>query len=328
MTRITTPTNSYARHYPKIVELAMKQFEEQFWTSNEMKVHLDKMQLLYELTPQQLHTVKYVLSLFVHYELKVGDFWQVVARTFPRPEVKLAASIIDATERAIHAEFYDQVNVQLGLDTDEHYLSYTQDPILNARAEWLDSLLRGEDRILGVIIFSMTETALLFSSFAILKSFQSNGNNLIPVIVRGTNQSAIDEDLHGQVSAEIINTYFNELGTSLRDDTARCAKIYEAVDSVYEHECRIIDMAILEDSFNGYTKDQYKQFVKYRLNIWLKRIGLNSRFKVTDCPIIDQFEKNTYSYKVIDFFTAGMGMEYETSFDERGFSAAWRNVSE
>lgn len=194
MTRITTPTNSYTKHYSNISNLALKQFEKQFWTSSEMKVHLDKMQLLYELSPEQLHTVKTVLGLFVHYELKVGDFWQVVAKTFPRPEVKLAASVIDATERGIHAEFYAQVNEQLGLDTDEHYLSYTQDPVLNSRAEWLDSILRGEDRILGIIIFSMTETALLFSSFSILKSFQSNGYNLIPVIARGTNQSAIDED--------------------------------------------------------------------------------------------------------------------------------------
>lgn len=325
MTRITTPTNSYKRYYPSIINLAMKQFDKQFWTSSEMKVHLDKMQLMYELSPEQLHAVKTVLGLFVHYERKVGDFWQVVAKTFPRPEIQIACSIIEATERAIHSEFYDQVNIQLELDTDEHYLAYTQDPILNARAEWLDETLRGDDRVLGIIVFSMTETALLFSSFSILKSFQSNGYNLIPVIARGTNQSAIDEDLHGQVSAEIINTYYTELGTTLREDTERYAKVLEAVTAAYEHECRIIDMAIIGDSLNGVTKDQYKQYVKHRLNIYLNRLGLPAKFKVTDCPIIDWFEKNTYAYKVIDFFTAGMGMEYETSYNERGFSAAWRN---
>lgn len=324
MTRITTHTNSYTRYYPNIVKLALRQFEKQFWTASEMKVHLDKMQLLYELTPEQLHAVKMVLGLFIHYELKVGDFWQTVAKTFPRPEIKLAASLIDSIERAVHAEFYNEINIQLGLDTDEHYLAYTQDPILKARADWLDNLLRGEDRILGVIIFSMTETALLFSSFSILKSFQSNGYNLIPVIARGTNQSAIDEDLHGQISAEIINTYYHELGTTLKEDTARYEKVLEAVESAYLHECRILDMAIIGEELNGVTKEQYKQYVKHRLNIYLNRLGLPARFKVTDCPIIDWFEKNTYAYKVVDFFTAGMGMEYETAYNERGFSAAWR----
>lgn len=130
--------------------------------------------------------------------------------------------------------------------------------------------------------------------------------------------------LHGQVSAEIINTYYNELGTTLREDEVRYGKVLEAVEYAYEHECRIIDMAILGDSLNGVTKDQFKQFVKYRLNIYLNRLGLPARFKVTDCPIVSWFEKNTYAYKVIDFFTTGVGMEYETSFNDRGFSAAWR----
>ena len=80
------------------------------------------------------------------------------------------------------------------MDTDEHYLAYVNDPELNERVEWLGKVLNQKDKILATIIFSMTETSLLFSSFAILKSFQSNGYNQIPVIVRGTNQSALDED--------------------------------------------------------------------------------------------------------------------------------------
>lgn len=324
MTRITTPTESYTRHYPNIVSLAMKQLDEQFWTNSEMKVELDRMQLLYELSADQLHAVKTILSLFVQYERKVGDFWKKVAKTFPVPEVEMACAIMDMMERAVHAEFYDQINKQLGLDTDMHYLAYIDDPVLNTRAEWLGSLLGSEDTILSTIIFSMTETALLFSMFAILKSFQMNGNNKIPVIVRGTNQSALDEDLHGTVSAEILNTYFNELGVPLKDHPEMVAKIYEAVDGAYEHECRIIDMAIPKDSFNGIPKEEFKKYVKVRLNVFLTRLNLRTRFIVKDCSIEDWFEKNTYAYKVIDFFTAGMGMEYETSWNETALGNAWR----
>ena len=323
MTRITTPTDSYTRHYPKIVELANKQLDKQFWTNTEMKVELDRMQLLYQLTPEQLHAVKFTLIMFLRYELIVGDFWQMIGKVFPRPEVKLAASVIDMVERAVHAEFYNQINVQLGLDKDEDYLAYKEDPILNARAKWLGDLLNGEDKILSTIIFSMTETALLFSSFAILKSFQSNGYNLIPVTVRGTNQSAVDEDLHGMISAEIINTYYNELGTTLREDTVRYDQVLEAVQYAYEHECRIVDLAFLKDELNGVTKDEMKDFVKYRLNVYLNRLGLPSVFKPKNNQIKDWFEKNTYSYKKIDFFTAGVGMEYTSSWDEDGFVKCW-----
>lgn len=322
--RITQPTDSYVRHYPKIVELVNKQFEEQFWTSSEMKVKLDRMQLLHGLEPDQLHAVKTVLLLFLRYELMVGDFWgRTVADTFPRPEVRMAAAGIDAIEKVTHAEFYNQLNVELGLDTDEHYLSYHEKPELEERVKWLGSILGGEDKILATIIFSMTETALLFSSFAILKSFQSNGYNLIPVIVRGTNQSAIDEDLHGTISAEIINTYYHESGTTLRKDKTRYEKVKEAIHYAYNHECLIIDMAIPGESLNGVSKQEYKEFVKHRLNIYCDRLCIPHEFKVGECSVKDWFEKNTYAYKMIDFFSAGVGMEYESSWDEEGFKSAW-----
>lgn len=323
--RITQKTDSYVRQYPEIVALANKQLEEQFWTSSEMKVELDKMQLLYGLKPDQLHAVKTVLHLFLRYELMVGDFWsKTVAETFPRPEVRLAASVIDMVEKSIHAEFYNQFNVVLGLDTDEHYLAYAADPELSERVKWLGDVLGQDDKILATIIFSMTETALLFSSFAILKSFQTNGYNLLPVIVRGTNQSAVDEDLHGQLSAEIINTYYKELGIPLKDDTPRYEKVKEAVHYAYLHESRIVDMAFTSDTLNGVSKQEMKEFIKYRLNVYLERLGLPSEFVIGKCSIIDWFEKNTYAYKVVDFFSAGMGMEYESSWDESGFSKAWK----
>ena len=324
-TRIQTPTDSYTRHYPKIVELANKQLEDQLWFSSEMIVELDRMQLLYELSEEQLHAVKTVLQLFLRYELIVGEeYWNsLVIKEFPRPEVKLAASIVGMTELAIHAEFYNQINTVLGMDKDEDYIAYTNNPELKARVDWLDEIISSEDKVLSAIIFSLTETALLFSSFAILKSFQSNGYNLIPVIARGANQSAIDEDLHGIISAEIINTRYAELGKPLVEDKVRLKKINEAVKYAYEHECLIIDMAIPGDSLNGVKKKEYKEFVKRRLNIYLERLGLPHAFKEGECSIKDWFEDNTYAYKVIDFFSAGMGMEYEMGWNEKKFTSAW-----
>jgi len=324
-TQIQTPTLSYTRHYPEIVKLANQQLEEKLWFSSEMIVERDKMQLLYELSPEQLHAVKTVLQLFLRYELIVGEeFWNgMVIREFPRPEVKLAASILGMMELAVHAEFYNQINQVLGMDKDEDYLAFADDPVLAARVEWLDKVLSGEDKVLSTIVFSMTETALLFSSFAILKSFQSNGHNEISVIARGANQSAVDEDLHGVMSAEIINQRYRELGRPLKEDTERVVKIYEAVNYAYEHECRIIDMAFLTDKLNGMTKEDFKAFVRYRLNIFLTRIGLDPAFEDDETPIKDWFEMNTYAYKMVDFFSSGMGMEYEMGWKEECFSAAW-----
>ncbi|UOL47540.1 ribonucleotide-diphosphate reductase beta subunit [Pseudomonas phage vB_Paer_Ps25] len=325
ITQIRTPTESYARKYPVIVELANQQLEEKLWFSSEMKVELDKLNLKFKLEPHQLHAVKTVLQLFLKYELIVGEeFWMgKVVRTFPRPEVKLAASILCMMELAVHAEFYNQINVVLGMDTDADYVAYKDDPELMGRMDWLESVLGDEDDVLSVIIFSLTETALLFSSFAILKSFQCNGYNDIPVIARGANQSAVDEDLHGVVSAEIINQYYAEIGRPLSEDTRRVEKIRQAIDHVYAHECRIVDMAIPGGELNGESAENYKAFVRYRLNVWCRRLGLEDHFENDDTPIKDWFEMNTYAYKMIDFFTPGMGMEYELGWDEEELAKAW-----
>ena len=63
--------------------------------------------------------------------------------------------------------------------------------------------------------------------------------------------------------------------------------------------------------------------VKHRFNVFAERLGLDPIFEIGECSIIDWFEKNTYAYKVVDFFTPGMGMEYETAWDETSFTKAW-----
>lgn len=323
-TQIQTATDTYTRHYPEIVRLAMKQLEEQLWFSSEMKVNLERIQLKYELTEEQLHTVKFILNLFVKYELMVGDMWKRIAELFPRPEVQLACSVAEMVERAVHAEFYNQINIELGLDKDEDYRSFMHDPDTAERVQWLGKMLNNEsDPELGVIVFSMTETALLFSMFSMLKSFQSNGYNKIPIIVRGTNQSALDEDLHGMITAEIINQYYRELGITLFDDKARYREVVKAVHHAYSIECSIIDKAIVGDELNGVPKQHYKEMVKYRLNIFLERLGLPHEFQVGECSIIDWFGKNTYSYKKIDFFTSGQGSEYQMRWDEHALGSGF-----
>ncbi len=75
-TRITTPNSSYELKYPRILEIADQQAEEQLWFKNEMVVENDRMELEYVLTDKQLHAVKTILHLFLQYELHVGEeYW-------------------------------------------------------------------------------------------------------------------------------------------------------------------------------------------------------------------------------------------------------------
>lgn len=328
-TQIQTPTESYRLCYPEIVRLADQQLEDKLWFHSEMKVELDRLQLKFELTSEQKHAVLYVLRMFLQYELIVGEeFWiGRVMKAFPRPEIARAASIVAMVELAVHAPFYDKINVVLGLDKDEDYVAYKEDEELVERRRWLAEALSDEDDISAVLAFGLTETQLLFSSFSILKSFQSNGYNKIPVVVRGTNQSAIDEDHHGLIAAEIINTYYEELGVSLYEDKPRYNKLIDAICVATDHEDRVIDNAIPGDSLNGVLKSHYKQYIRHRANIYLNRLGCPNYFEIGECSIVDWFEKNTVAYKQIDFFTPGLGSEYSSAWDAQALVSAWKKGS-
>lgn len=331
-TRITSPNSSYELKYPKVLELADKQSEEQLWFKNEMVVANDQMELEYVLTEDQLHAVKTVLHLFLQYELHVGDeYWNgIFIKLFPRWESKAGAVTMAFIELMVHARSYNEINIVLGLDTDEYYTSYIDDLLLNARMEWLDGVLRGENKMLSALCFSLTETALLFSSFAILKSFQANGNNLIKVIAQIANQSALDEDLHGSYAVEHFNTYFAEVGVPLWEHPEMFGKLLEACQHVFEHEKQIVKMAIPSGELNGFTSEEYIQFVAYRVGIFLTRLNVPTelipeefRVDYKESKVALIFEKNTYGYQMPDFFTKGQNREYESSWSADKFLEAY-----
>jgi ribonucleotide reductase beta subunit family protein with ferritin-like domain len=152
-----------------------------------------------------------------------------------------------------------------------------------------------------------------------------NGKNKIPVIVRGTNQSALDEGLHSKAGSSVINRYYKEINSSLKNDITRYNKVIEAVNYLYEHECLITDKIFEKGDINGITKEQLKVYIKYRMNICLKQLDLEEYFDLSneENPIKDFFEKNTVGYKHTDFFTPGVGNEYEVGWDREGFSVCF-----
>lgn len=128
-----------------------------------------------------------------------------------------------------------------------------------------------------------------------------------------------------KLQQRIINTYYQEIGTTLFEDKARYEVVRQTIHHAYATECDMIDAAIPGDSLNGTPKQEFKEFSKYRLNVYAERLGLPHEFKIGGCHVVDWFEKNTYAYKVIDFFTPGMGMGM-SSWVEDGFKAAWLKV--
>ena len=182
---ITDDYDGYETRYPKILELSNKQLEEQMWTASETLVYEeDRLEMLYKLDERQQRVVRAILPMFRKYEDGVADFWvKVYAEYFKAPECKEAALVVGMFERAVHERFYDKINKVFGTDTDEHYLSYLQDPIFKERAKWLGDTLKGDDKHATCLVYGLVEGVSLFSMFSLLRSFQSKGYNLIALLI-------------------------------------------------------------------------------------------------------------------------------------------------
>ena len=320
---IKTKTDSYVIRYPEFNKLSDTQLEKCFWTHGEIKVEKDKQDLLTELTESELHAVVTALKLFTKYEVKVGsDYWLGrVFNTFPIPEIQRMASCFGNVELNVHAPFYSKINEVLGLATDEFYTSYVDDPVLKQRIDFIDALVNVEDDAQSVACFSIVETAILYTSFALFKHFQSNGKNLLMSLVRGINQSAIDENLHGIGGAGIYKLCIEQENRTPEEMEKLANNIYKAAQAVYEHEELIIAMFFSKGRIGGITEHQMQEFAKSRINVALENLGLNKLFEVKYNPIADWFYDGLNKFQFNDFFTS-VGREYTRDWDADGFCKA------
>jgi len=323
-TKIQKKQPAYLLEYPQFVELAQQQ-NEVFWLAEEIEVSKDIQDIMVEMSEAESHGVITVLKLFTLYELLAGDeYWGGrIKRTFNNPSVHMMANSFSFFEINVHAPFYNKLNEALNLNTEEFYMSYVDDPVLKARMDMVDGLVRDKDDLVSIGTFTLIEGAVLYSSFAFLKHFQSQGKNKLLNVVRGINFSVRDENLHAIGGALLYATLKGEMKEIGAEDDAYFDKvadrITEVAHSVYEHECRIVDMIFEKGKIKGITEIQMKHFIESRINLCLEQLGIAPIFEVKYNPIAEWFYNGINSYQFNDFFT-GIGNQYNRNWDETAFT--------
>lgn len=315
--KITTRKMTPTVDYPQAIDYVNKQ-SNIFWPAEEIKVEKDKQDILVNMTDAERHAVITTLKLFTKYEMIIGEeFWLgKVMEWFPRPEIQSMASLFGAVELAVHSPFYRKINEELNLATDEFYDSYIKDPVLSDRIEFLDNLLGHKDIAKALGAFTFGEGAILYSSFAFLKHFQSQGKNKLLNVVAGINFSARDEALHSEAAGWLFQQYAHEAELDL--------DIYEAyfgeiAVQVLEHEIAIIDKLFEKGDIEGITKKQMIAFVKSRIDVCMKNMGFSPIYRVPYNPIGEWFYKGINGYAMNDFFVS-VGNQYQRNWTGQGFT--------
>ena len=325
--RMQTPKSSFTVDYPEAVEFMNAQ-QSIYWPHFEVKVSKDKQDFLVNLTESEKHGVITTLRLFTKYEQIIGDeFWlNFVMKKFPRPaDIQPMAATFGGVELGVHEFFYKTLNEELGLATDDFYNGYVNDPDLKARIDYLTNTLENVDddlRALGAFTFG--EGAILYSSFAYLKHFQSNGKNKLVNMVSGINFSARDEHLHSVAAAWLFRTLLKEKTEAGEiDDLYKQAlkeDIIKAAYEVLEHEKVIIGKIFEKGKIDGITSHQLEVFAQSRINLCLSNLGYDEIFKIEYNPIGDWFYKGITGYSSQDFFNS-KGNQYVRDWNIDGF--AW-----
>ena len=291
-----------------------------FWLPDEVKVEKDIQDILTNFSEAEKHGAITTLKLFSLYETHAGDeYWLGRYRKmFDGAEFHRMASVFGMFELSVHAPFYNKINQLLHLDTPEFYMSYLDNPTLKGRIEHIDSIINHENDLVSLAGFSMVEGAILYSAFAFLKHYQSQGKNKLMNVVRGINFSVRDENIHSLAGAWSFKFKKSKTEMTEQEEKDLHDQIIACAMTLYEHEKEIAKMTFEKGKIDGITETQVVHFVESRLNECLIQLGYPKLFEVKYNPIAEYFYKGINNYTFNDFFS-GMGKEYNRNWDESGF---------
>ena len=281
------------------------------WLADEVPLASDLNDWKQKLTESEKNLIGNILKSFAQTEVHVNDYWSTkVSLWFPKPEIQAMARVF-ADFESIHAEAYARLNEELGLDDFEAFM---EDESSKAKIDRLLEVTSDNiaEQALSLAIFSaFTEGVNLFSSFAILMSFQLRN------LMKGTGQivewSVRDESLHSRAGCWLFNKLLEELPelntSEMRDN------VIEACNISVQLEFDFIDKAFEMGAVEGLNVDQLKNFIKARANEKMIELGYNAIYNDIDPNLLKQMDwfGHLTSGKTHQDFFAGRVTNYSKS---------------
>jgi ribonucleoside-diphosphate reductase beta chain len=281
------------------------------WLADEVPLASDLNDWKQKLTESEKNLIGNILKSFAQTEVHVNDYWSSkVSQWFPKPEIVAMTSTFGSFE-AIHAQAYARLNEALDL---EDFKAFLEDEAALSKIERLTETPMGtlSEKAQSLAIFSaFTEGVNLFSSFAILMSFQLRN------LMKGTSQiiewSVRDESLHSKAGCWLFRTLLDEMPelntTQLRD------KVTEACHLSVQLEFNFIDKAFELGEVAGLNIPQLKNFIKARANEKMVELGYTPVYNDIDPNQLKQMEwfGHLTSGKTHQDFFAGRVTDYAKS---------------
>ena len=310
--------------YP-VAKQIMEEQQDKSWTAQEIPVEKDIHMYRHVLSEPQLNLVTITLQLFVEIEQKVGEVWETISHWYPHSEIEGCCAEIARMEKSVHAFFYQKMSDVLNIDPEQIAKNQATIKVLKNKLEFLTKITANlsDNKPLSLATVAMIEQVLLFSNFAMMKSFQSNGHNLISNTITGVDFVVQDEVMHGNYAAYLFKTvlYEDSNGQQLIDKPQLTDDIINLISEIIAHEDAVIDYTFDGcTAINDITADQLKIFIRSRANEVMTLLGFTPIYETSaDNKIADWFYKGTTAIKMHDFFVGGTN-QYRRSWKFDNFS--------
>jgi ribonucleoside-diphosphate reductase beta chain len=296
--------------YPEAFEFYELQ-QRVHWLPSEVPLASDLNDWKQKLTESEKNLIGNILKSFAQTEVHVNDYWSSkVSQWFPKPEIVAMTSTFGSFE-AIHAQAYARLNEALDL---EDFKAFLEDEAALSKIERLTETPMGtlSEKAQSLAIFSaFTEGVNLFSSFAILMSFQLRN------LMKGTGQiiewSVRDESLHSKAGCWLFRTLLDEMPELNTEDLRN--KVTEACHLSVQLEFDFIEKAFEMGEVEGLNRAQLQNFIKSRSNEKMVELGYNAVYNDIDPNLLKQMEwfGHLTSGKTHQDFFAGRVTDYAKS---------------
>lgn len=288
-------TNYKPFEYPEVMKF-VDIINKSFWVHSEVDFTADIQDFKTNLSDSEKEVLKRSLLGIAQTEVGVKTFWGDLYNQFPKPEINGLGSTFAESEFR-HSEAYSKLVEVLGYNKE--FENLLEIPVFNQRLNYIKYHLDNSPIFHKLLFFTIiVENASLFSQFANILSFtrfkgyMKNVSNII-------GWTSVDEQIHAEAGIFLINKLKEEYPGSINE-----IYLEETIKEYMEHESNLLDWIYEEGELSFFTKEDMLNFMKYRVDESLIKMGFAKIFNIT----FDQykpmvwFEEEVFANTQDDFF--------------------------
>lgn len=269
---------------PFAFEAFKTMFDDLHWSADEIPMADDIRDWEYKLTADEKSFLTQLFRFFTQADLDVSQgYAERYIPRFKQPEVRMMLLAFGAAE-ANHMHAYSLLMETLGISEGE-YKAFHDYKAMREKHEFMfarDTSSKSiTDLVVDLAVFSaFGEGMQLFSSFALLMSFQRRG--LMKGMSTVVEYSIRDETHHVESMLKLFHALIAEHPRVWNDDTKK--RVYETCRAMVKLEDAFIDQAFGIAQIEGVSPAEAKQYIRYIADRRLKQLGLKANYHAKNNP--------------------------------------------